>query len=190
MDENNENLVGNLAAVGGAAGAPAPQNSAVAPENVETRAAEYLAGWKRAQADYANLQREMAEERSQMGAFATARAVSEFLPVYDYYKRALAHAPSLNGVSPAVVQWATGISHIRDLFKNTLVQLGVSEMETIGKLFDPATMEAVKEEARDGAQPHTIIEELEGGYMMNDKVIKAAKVVVAGNSDASDGVPC
>lgn len=149
------------------------------PMNWEARAAEYLAGWQRAQADYANLQRETAAQRAEMGAFATARVVTAFLPVYDYFKRALAHTPPLSDASPVVQQWATGITHIRDLFKNTLAQLGVTEMETIGTPFDPATMEAVKEEEREGAASHTVIEEVEGGYKLNEKIIKTPKVIIA-----------
>lgn len=165
LNENSEN------------GAAQPTDNATI--NWEARAAEYLTGWQRAQADYANLQRETAAQRAEMGAFATARVVSGFLPVYDYFKRALAHMPPLETASPSVQQWATGITHIRDLFKNTLAQLGVSEMETVGTPFDPATMEAVKEESRDGAVAHTVVEEIEGGYKMGDKIIKTPKVIVA-----------
>lgn len=155
------------------------ENQQASPVDWEARATEYLAGWQRAQADYANLQRETAAQRAEMGAFATARAVTAFLPVYDYFKRALAHTPPQSDASPAVQQWVTGVTHIRDLFKSTLAQLGVTEMETIGTPFDPATMEAVKEEEREGAASHTVIEEVEGGYKLNEKIIKTPKVIIA-----------
>lgn len=145
----------------------------------ETRAAEYLAGWKRAQADYANLQREVARERETMGKFAAANVVAHFLPVYDYFKRALQHVPPADEQSATVKQWFAGADQINKLFQQTLRQSGVEEIETRGRPFDPTCMEAVKEEQREGVAAHTVIEEIEGGYKSGEQVIKPARVVVA-----------
>lgn len=146
---------------------PAP---AAAPTDWQAAAA-------RAQADYANLQKEVSADRARMGAFATAQAVQNFLPVYDYFKRAMAHVPA-EEFSPALKQWMTGTMHIAQLFKTTLMGLGVTEMETVGAQFDPARMEAVKEEYQEGAAPGTVLTEVEGGYMYGEKIIKPARVIV------------
>lgn len=143
------------------------------------KAAEYFAGWKRAQADYTNLQKEMTAQRAEMGKHATAEVVLNFLPVYDYYKRALAHLPPEEEQSPSVKNWFTGTKHIAGMFKMTLSQFGVEELDVVGKQFDPHSMDAIKEEVRIGADAGIVLEEVESGYRMGEKILKAAKVVVA-----------
>ncbi|MCX6781296.1 MAG: nucleotide exchange factor GrpE [Candidatus Magasanikbacteria bacterium] len=161
-------------------------------EVLETSAHEpATTDWKsvalRAQADYANLQRTIAADRAAMGVHALAEAVRGFLPVYEYFKRALQHVPPESEQSPAVKNWFVGTMHIANLFKSALQQCGVEELVTIGKPFDPHTMDAVKEESRDGTIPGTVIAEVESGYKLGDKIIKAARVVVAGESSPSSG---
>lgn len=155
--------------------------------SAEQKAAEYLAGWKRAQADYTNLQKEVAVQRAEMGKHATAEVVLGFLPVYDYFKRALAHQPPESEQSASVKNWFVGTGHIAGMFKMTLSQFGVDEIDVKGKQFDPHTMDAVSEEAREGVQAGTVIEEIEGGYKMGDKILKAAKVIVSGVPASSSG---
>jgi len=145
----------------------------------EQKAAEYLAGWKRAQADYTNLQKEVAVQRAEMGKHATAEVVLGFLPVYDYFKRALAHQPPESEQSASVKNWFIGTQHIAGMFKMTLSQFGVDELEVKGKQFDPHSMDAINEEVREGIAPGTVIEEIEGGYKMGNKILKPAKVIVA-----------
>lgn len=165
-----------------------PQENISQDKSLQEKADEYLAGWKRAQADYANLQREVTVQRSEMGKHATTEVVLSFLPVYDYFKRALAHVPPETDQSPSVKNWFTGTQHIAGMFKMTLAQFGVDEIDVRGKQFDPHTMDAVKEEARDGAEAGIVLEEIEGGYKMGDKVLKAAKVIVASEPVPTAGV--
>jgi molecular chaperone GrpE len=154
------------------------QNEEVVVQAATPAETDWHAVSQRAQADYVNLQKEVAADRMRMGAFATAQAVQNFLPVYDYFKRAMAHVPT-EEQSPAWKQWMVGTMHIANLFKTTLTQLGVTEMETVGAPFDPAKMEAVKEEYKEGVAAGTVIAEVEGGYEMNQKIIKAARVIIA-----------
>ncbi len=152
----------------------------VTEENWEARAAEYLAGWRRAQADYANLQRETAVQRTEMASHAIGESVRGFLPVFDYFKRAMQHIPTAEiEAVPGIKQWCAGVTQIENLFRMTLKQFGVEELETIGKKFDPATMEAVKEEVQEGAAPGSVLSETEGGYIMGEKILKPARVIVA-----------
>lgn len=155
------------------------QEKSLQEKALRHKADEYLAGWKRAQADYANLQREVTAQRIEMGKHATAEVVLSFLPVYDYFKRALAHVPPESEQSASVKNWFAGTQHIVGMFKMTLSQFGVEEIEVRGKPFDPHTMDAVKEDVREGVEAGTVIEEVEGGYKMGEKILKAAKVIVA-----------
>ncbi len=147
----------------------------------QSKADEYLAGWKRAQADYLNLQKEVAVQRAEMGKHALAEVSLSFLPVYDYFKRAMANLPPDAEQSASVKNWFTGTQHIANMFKMTLSQLGIEELQTVGAVFDPMSMEAVKEvdASADGANAGTVVEEVEGGYKMGEKILKPARVIVA-----------
>ena len=147
--------------------------------NWEARAAEYLTGWQRAQADYANLQRETAMQRTEMASHAIGESVRGFLPVYDYFKRAMRQVPPEVDATPTVKQWHMGVAQIESLFRMTLKQFGLEEIETVGKPFDPKCMEAVKEEPREGVVGGIVLSETDGGYMLGTKIIKAARVVVS-----------
>lgn len=139
---------------------------------------EYLNNWKRALADYDNLKRETAKEKVEMVKFAQAMSAMNFIEVYDNYKKALAHKPNADD-SKSVEQWFVGVEHIKKQFVETLKQLGIEEIKTVGEKFDPAMHEAVGEEAVEGGDDGEIVKEIEGGYKMGEKVIKAAKVVVS-----------
>ncbi|MEK7189977.1 MAG: nucleotide exchange factor GrpE [Patescibacteria group bacterium] len=137
----------------------------------------YLANWKRALADYDNLKRETTREKAEMVKFAQAMSAMNFIEVYDNYKKALAHKPNAAD-SKSVEQWFVGVEHIKKQFVETLKQLGIEEIKTVGEKFDPAMHEAVGEEVVEGGDEGQIVKEIEGGYKMGEKVIKAAKVIV------------
>lgn len=137
----------------------------------------YLNNWKRALADYDNLKRETAKEKAEMVKFAQAMSAMNFIEVYDNYKKALEHKPNATD-GKSVEQWFAGVEHIKKQFVETLKQLGIEEIKTVGEKFDPAWHEAVGEEAVDGRDDGEILKEVEGGYKMGEKVIKAAKVIV------------
>lgn len=147
-------------------------------QTAEQKAKEYLNNWKRALADYDNLKRETVKEKAEMVKFAQAMSAMNFIEVYDNYKKALAHKP--NAVdSKSVEQWFIGVEHIKKQFVETLKQLGIEEIKTVGEKFNPAMHEAVSEEAVEGGDDGEIVKEVEGGYKMGEKVIKAAKVIVS-----------
>ncbi|MBF8280271.1 MAG: grpE [Candidatus Magasanikbacteria bacterium] len=146
-------------------------------QTTDNREQEYLDGWKRAKADYENLLKEVTNERLQMGAFALAKVVEEFLPVYDHLKMAIKAAPTGDG--EALKNWRDGITHIASEFAEVLKRLGVQEIIAAGEKFDPAIHETVGESAAGGVEAGTVIRELESGYRVNNRVIKPAKVIIA-----------
>lgn len=145
-------------------------------QTTEQKAEEYLNNWKRALADYDNLKRETAKEKAEMMTFAQAMAAMNFIEVYDNYKKALAHKPNATD-SKSVEQWFVGVEHIKKQFVETLKQLGIEEIKTVGEKFDPAWHEAAGEETIEGKSAGEIVKEVDGGYKMGEKVIKAAKVI-------------
>lgn len=147
-------------------------------EDLKKKNEECMHNWKRALADYDNLKKEMAREKEAMGKFAGALAAIEFSVVYDNYKKALAHKPDTNDTKK-VEQWIVGVEQIKNQFVEILKQMGVAEIKTVGEKFDPNIHEAVGEEPAEGKEAGIIIKEVEGGYQMEERVLKAAKVIVS-----------
>ena len=156
---------------------------------VEPLKVDYEEKWKRALADYDNLKKETAKEKSEMAQFARGMAALDFVDIYDNIKKALAMAlPLPEGENQRGWEnWKQGIEHIKSQFAGALKDLGVEEIKTVGEKFDPNLHEAAGEEATpssDGVstsfrQPGIIIREITGGYKMGDKVVKAAKVIIS-----------
>lgn len=136
-------------------------------------ATEYLAGWQRAKADYANLKREIESKQLELIRYANEDLLKELLPLVDYFKQALrAVPPEQRGQS-----WVQGIQHIQSKLEQVLAYYGVKELNVVGEKFDPALHEAVGES--DGAPPGTITEEVRTGFILHDKLLQAARVKVA-----------
>lgn len=148
-------------------------NSQLQKENEELRA-----GWQRAVADYQNLLREVDGQKREWAVWSELRVLEEFIPVYDNFKKAFNHQPE-NGEDKKWLNWAQGIGYIMKQFGDILKAHQIEEIKTIGHMFDPSIHETVAEEVSVDSPEHTIIREIEGGYIMKGKVVKVAKVVVA-----------
>jgi len=131
--------------------------------------------WKRALADYANLQKDVARERMEMGQYATLRVVERFLPVFDNFHVAVSHMPKTE--DKTVLNWALGVGFIQKQIDDAMKDLGLTAIETEGKTFDAARHEAVGEEDG-GKPPGSILKEVQKGYEINGKVVRPSKVIV------------
>ena len=138
---------------------------------LEKECLEYKAGWQRALSDYQNLQKDVARQRGEWAAMSEAQILEEFLPVYDNFKKAFVAAHE-DGA------WAKGIGFIMKQFGEVLKSHGIEEIKTVGEVFDATRHESVGEEESE-AETHTIIREVDGGYMMKGKVLKVAKVIIS-----------
>jgi len=120
--------------------------------------------WKRALADYQNLEKRFNQEREVLHKLVSAGLIVKFLPILDNLEKAASHIKD-NGLSMVVEQ-----------FKNTLSSEGVSEIEIKDEKFDPNFCEAV--EVVQGQEDGKIAQIIEKGYQLNGKVIRTAKVKV------------
>lgn len=134
---------------------------------------------KRAVADYSNLEKRVAEGRSELTSWANTELIKKLLQVLDYYEKALGGITEEEKKSG----WVKGVEMATVQFKNVLKQEGLEEIEidpgaksgTGGTRFDPSLHEAVDtREGKDGE----VLEIVEKGYNLNGKVLKPAKVVV------------
>lgn len=142
----------------------------------EEKCAEMEAAWKRALADYQNLQKDVARERAEMGQYATLRVVERFLPVFDNFNVAMSHMPQSD--DKAVVNWAVGVGFIQKQMEDALKDLGLVKIATVGSQFDATKHEAVGEKEADGKKAGEILHEVQAGYELNGKVVRPAKVII------------
>lgn len=147
------------------------------PENnseIENRqAAEYLAGWQRAKADYANLKKESDQKIIELTKYANEELIRELLPLVDYFKSALRAVPKEEAGSG----WVEGIRHIQTRLLEIMAYHGVKEMDVVGEKFNPELHEAV--EQVEGNKSGIITEEVRTGFYLHDKVLQPARVKVA-----------
>jgi molecular chaperone GrpE len=142
------------------------------------RAEGYLANWQRAQADFINYKRRSEQEKEEISKFANGLFMLNLLPILDDLERALVSIPpKLAGFT-----WVEGISLIGRKFQASLEAQGLSQIEALGEPFDPNLHEAaIHGKGKEGI----VIEELQKGYKLHDRVIRPAMVVV-GNGEEED----
>lgn len=135
---------------------------------------EMKAGWQRTQADFENYRKRMIEETQKREMNGQLRVILDLLPVFDNFDRAYKHIPP----SDKEKNWVQGVIAIEKQFHSILNNLGVEKYHVTGKKFDPEIAEAVFSEKSDKPED-TILEELEPGYKMGNKIIRYARVKVS-----------
>ncbi len=162
----------------GAEGAASDAAAGAAADSVEDelaaereKAETYYKNWQRSAADFINYKRRVEQERSESSRLVSAALVINLLPVHDDLERAVATVdPALAGLT-----WVQGIVNIQRKFWQMLQAMGVSEAPAAGEMFDPAKHEAV---ARQPGEEGRVLHVVQKGYLLGDKVIRPASVIV------------
>lgn len=151
-------------------------------EQVRRERDEYLAGWKRAQADYQNLQKDVTREKCEFVKYANERLLAELLPAVDQFALAMRYQPAADTLSEESRKtwenWLIGLRAVYASWERTAGTLGLERIPTNGA-FDPLLHEAVGQESVEGQPPDTIVRVIEDGWRLNGKVLRPAKVIVA-----------
>jgi len=128
---------------------------------------------KRTMADFQNYKRRVEEEKKSWAIFANIELIKNLLPIFDNFKRAQAHAPK--DANEETKKWLEGIGMSINQLEKLLQDFGVKKIEALGQKFNPDFHEAL---AQDKGEKDIVIEELDAGYMLGDKVLRHAKVKV------------
>jgi molecular chaperone GrpE len=144
-------------------------------EEIQAKAEEYLDGWQRARAEFANYKKRIERDQALIYQNATASVVKRYLVIIDDLERALAARPQ-EGDGAA---WAAGIELIYRKLLSSLDADGVKEMQVVGEQFDPLLHEAIMQEPSQDHESGQIIEVLQKGYQVGDRVLRPAMVRVA-----------
>lgn len=143
----------------------------------------------RALADAENVRRRAERERLDVSQYAVTRFARDMLVVSDNLKRALAHLPPEENVSPALRSVLEGVEATERELAATLERHGVRAIDTKDGKFDPHLHQAIAEVPAEGKAAGSIVDVVQTGYLISDRLLRPAMVTVAraaGNGEATD----
>ena len=128
----------------------------------------------RLHADFENFRRRTNKEKSELLMYGNKELFLKILPVYDDFERAMELLEKSDNKEAAI----DGVKLIFNKFTNTLQQAGLKEIDSNGKEFDPEIHEAITKIHISPDMKGKVVDTMQKGYMLNDKIIRHSKVVV------------
>jgi molecular chaperone GrpE len=143
------------------------------------KAAEFENYKKRTESDYASLVK-----------FSTEDLIIRLLPVLDDFERSMKarKTSEVQGGTSGDLVFTQGVELIQAKLLKILEGQGLKAFDSVGKPFDPNLHDALLQLPRPDVPPHTVIEEVDKGFLLNDKVIRHARVIVSTDAQADAGV--
>lgn len=138
------------------------------------KAEEHYAQLQRLKAEFDNYRKRSQKEKEDLAKYASEKITLSMLPVLDNFERAIASAHSNKDFD----SFAQGVEMIFRQFSRVLENEGLKAIEAVGQEFDPNLHEALLQEP-DNGEENRVLEELEKGYYLKDKVIRPSKVKVS-----------
>jgi len=161
-------------------------------EIVQAEDAEKLKGelseWKdkylRLYADFENYKRLVAKDKEELIKYSNEKIMKELLSVIDHLELALQHTS--NNADTSASALAEGVNMTLKELKSTLEKFGFVSIEALGKPFDPYLHHAMSQVESDEVDENTVIAEYRKGYMLKERVLRAALVGVSKKPSASE----
>ncbi len=138
-------------------------------------AQEYYDRLLRNAAELENLKKRQEKERADLLQFANENLIKELLPVVDNLELALEHGRQAGAPAP----FLEGIELVHQGFMKTLARFGVTPLVSVGQPFDPLYHHAVMEQESGEAEDCTVLKEVQKGYLLHNRLLRPAMVVVA-----------
>lgn len=135
---------------------------------------QFLALLQRTRADFENYEKRVLRDHAQERRFMHGGLAKDLLPVIDNLDRAVEAAKQAGEQGPLV----KGVTLVKGQLLDALKRHGVTVIEAVGQLFDPSRHEAVMQQPAPD-QPGTVLQVVEQGFMLHDRVLRPAKVIVA-----------
>lgn len=155
----------------GGAASTAPQDLAQLTEERD-RLKDHLL---RSRAEMDNYRKRIERDREEMNAQRARQVILSMLPVLDNFERALQASSGSTDAASVIA----GVEMIRDQFKQGILGLGVEAVPALGEKFDPTLHEAVAVEPRDDVEDGTVIDVLQEGFKMGERLLRPSMVRVA-----------
>lgn len=151
-------------------------------EKAQAEAAEMKTRYLRAVADMENYRKRMAREKQDIIRGAAANVVESLLPVLDNMKLGLQAAEN----HPEAKDVTYGFKMVDDQLKKSLSEQGLEELLPDGETFDPNLHECVSHQPSDEVKEDQVIQTIRAGYRLNDRLIRAATVIVSSGPAKED----
>lgn len=135
-------------------------------------------------AEFENFKKIVAKDQTELLRYGHEKLIIEILPVIDNLERAITHAKDFTDrLSPEGMEilqgFVSGIEMIHKQIMDALTRFGLKPINATGEHFDPSRHHAVSQVESMETEPNTVIEELNKGYFLNDRVIRPSMVVVS-----------
>jgi molecular chaperone GrpE len=134
-------------------------------------------------AEVENLKKRQEREISEVRQFANENLIRELLPVLDNLERALEHGRQAE--APEALM--EGLELVQQDFLKVLGRFGITPLDSVGEPFDPVFHHAVMEEESPEVEDQTVTNELQKGYLLQNRLLRPAMVVVSRNTAQSEG---
>jgi molecular chaperone GrpE len=144
-------------------------------EEAEKKAEENYQKYLRAQADFDNFRRRARKEKEDQASYASLPVIEQFLPALDNFERALASSKETRDAESL----AKGVEMVLRQMEQVLTTEGLEVISTVGEAFDPTVHQAVMQVESEEFEAGTVVEELQKGYKLKDRVIRPAMVKVS-----------
>ncbi|WP_274363234.1 nucleotide exchange factor GrpE [Paenibacillus thermotolerans] len=145
-------------------------------EQLKQTAEDNYQKYLRAQADFDNFRRRSRQEKEEFAKYASLKVIEGLLPIVDNFERAV----NANSAQKDYDSLHKGVEMILRQLLQLLEQEGVTPIEAAGKPFNPEFHQAVMQvSAEEGVESGTVVEELQKGYMMKERVIRPSMVKVS-----------
>ena len=149
---------------------------------LEAQVKEWQDKFLRKAAEFENYKRRSENDQINLINYAAESMIVKLLPVVDDFERSLSHINDINN-NAAVVE---GIKLVYEKLMKVLNEQGVKKMKVKGEPFNVDFHDALMQQKDNSVPPHTVIEEVESGYLYRDKVIRHAKVIVSEELSVDD----
>ena len=165
------------------------ETEVTALDKAETKIAELevqVKDWQdkllRKAAEFENYKRRTENDQFNLINYAAESFIVMLLPVVDDFERSMEHIDDIDNNNAV----KAGIKLVYEKFLKLLNEQGVKKMQTKGEPFNVDYHDALMQRKDDSVPPHTVLEEVESGYLYRDKVIRHAKVIVSEESSSDD----
>ncbi len=142
---------------------------------------EYLDGWQRLKADFANYKKREEDSKEEFIKFARENFILDIIPVLESFQMAFANKDAWEKIDSS---WRKGVEYIHTQLLNVLGDNGLTIENPTGKVFDPTEHTAIERiQTQEQEMDHHIAEVVQPGYRLNGKLIRSAKVKVFGKDE-------
>lgn len=133
----------------------------------------------RSQAELENIKKRFQKEKAELCKFSNESLIRQLLSVVDNLEKAIAHSENEESLDALKQGVQLTLKGLLDILKSS----GLESVQSLNEPFDPNFHEAVSEQEDDSVKPGTVIQELQSGYLLNDRLIRPAMVVVSKRGD-------